>query len=48
MSPGLAVAELPFELTGFDLKQHWHRRFDNDPRHKWFRGQLAGLFARRP
>jgi DNA-binding transcriptional LysR family regulator len=46
MSPGLAVAELPFELTGFDLKQHWHQRFDNDPRHKWLRQQLAGLFTR--
>jgi DNA-binding transcriptional LysR family regulator len=47
MSPGLAVAELPFELTGFDLKLHWHRRFDNDTRHKWLREQLAVLFTRR-
>ncbi len=47
LSPGLAVADLPFELTGFDLKQHWHRRFDNDPRHKWWRDQLGALFTRR-
>jgi DNA-binding transcriptional LysR family regulator len=47
MSPGLAVAELPFDLTGFDLKLHWHRRFDNDPRHRWLREELAVLFTRR-
>jgi DNA-binding transcriptional LysR family regulator len=46
MSPELAVAELPFDLSGFDLKQHWHRRFDNDPRHTWLRDQLATTIRR--
>jgi DNA-binding transcriptional LysR family regulator len=38
------VAALPpFDLT-YDLKLHWHRRFDNEPRSIWLREQLAGAF----
>jgi DNA-binding transcriptional LysR family regulator len=34
------VASLPpFDMT-YDLKIHWHRRFDNDPRNIWVREQL--------
>jgi DNA-binding transcriptional LysR family regulator len=34
------VASLPpFDIT-YDLKIHWHRRFDNDPRNIWLRDQL--------
>jgi DNA-binding transcriptional LysR family regulator len=39
-----AVAALPpFDLT-YDLKLHWHRRFDNEPRSVWLREQLAAAF----
>ena len=50
MSPQLAVAQPPFELPGFDLKLHWHRRFDTEPRSRWFREVLSELFRedRRP
>jgi DNA-binding transcriptional LysR family regulator len=44
MSSQLAVALPPFEITGFDLKLHWHRRFDNEPRNRWLREQLVGVF----
>jgi len=44
MSSQLAIALPPFEITGFDLKLHWHRRFDNEPRNRWLREQLAGVF----
>ena len=44
MSPQLAVAQPPFELPGFDLKLHWHRRFDTEPRNRWFRDVLSELF----
>jgi len=44
MSPQLAVAQPPFELPGFDLKLHWHRRFDTEPRNRWFREVLNELF----
>jgi DNA-binding transcriptional LysR family regulator len=38
------VAALPpFDLT-YDLKLHWHRRFDNEPRSMWLREQLASVF----
>jgi DNA-binding transcriptional LysR family regulator len=38
------VAALPpFDAT-YDLKVHWHRRFDNEPRSIWLREQLAMVF----
>jgi DNA-binding transcriptional LysR family regulator len=38
------VAALPpFDVT-YDLKLHWHRRFDNEPRSVWLREQLAAAF----
>ena len=39
----VAAALPPFELT-YDLKLHWHRRFDNEPRSVWLRDQLAAVF----
>jgi len=44
LSPDLAVAMPPLDIAGFDLKQHWHRKFHNDPRNKWLREQVAQLF----
>jgi DNA-binding transcriptional LysR family regulator len=42
----LVAALPPFQLT-YDLKMHWHRRFDNDPRNVWLREQLLLAFRRR-
>jgi DNA-binding transcriptional LysR family regulator len=39
----VAAALPPFDLT-YDLKLHWHRRFDNEPRSMWIREQLAAAF----
>jgi DNA-binding transcriptional LysR family regulator len=39
----LAAALPPFDLT-YELKLHWHRRFDNEPRSIWLRDQLAAVF----
>ena len=39
-----AVAMPPFDLAGFDVKQHWHRRFHHDSRSKWLRNRVAELF----
>jgi DNA-binding transcriptional LysR family regulator len=39
----LAAALPPFDIA-YDLKLHWHRRFDNDPRSIWLREQLAAVF----
>jgi DNA-binding transcriptional LysR family regulator len=48
MSPELAVAAPPFEAPTFDLKLHWHRRFDNEARSRWLRDQLAVVFREDP
>ena len=42
----VAAALPPFDLT-YDLKLHWHRRFDNEPRSIWLREQLAAVFKDR-
>jgi DNA-binding transcriptional LysR family regulator len=38
------VAALPPFDINYDLKLHWHRRFDNEPRSLWLREQLADVF----
>ena len=44
LSPELAIVQPPFEISGFDLKQHWHRKFHSDSRNQWIRKQVAQLF----
>jgi DNA-binding transcriptional LysR family regulator len=39
-----AVAMPPFDVAGFDVKQHWHRKFHHDARSAWLRRQVAELF----
>jgi DNA-binding transcriptional LysR family regulator len=43
LTPQVVAALPPFELS-YDLKLHWHRRFDNEPRSMWLREQLAIIF----
>jgi DNA-binding transcriptional LysR family regulator len=38
------LVQPPLKIPSFDLKQHWHRRFHDDPRHQWLRGVVAELF----
>jgi len=38
------VALPPLEVGGFDVKQHWHRKFHHDARSQWLRRQVAELF----
>jgi DNA-binding transcriptional LysR family regulator len=42
--PDLAVARPPFDIGGFDVNQHWHRKFHTDARSKWIRKQVTQLF----
>jgi len=44
MSRDLALAMPPFDIAGFDVKQHWHRKYHSDPRNRWLREQVANLF----
>jgi DNA-binding transcriptional LysR family regulator len=40
----IMLVEPPLPLPRFDLRQHWHRKFHNDPRVGWLRGVVTGLF----
>ena len=44
LSSELVIARPPFDIEGFDLKQHWHRKYHNDSRNQWLRRQVAQLF----
>jgi DNA-binding transcriptional LysR family regulator len=44
LSPDLAIMRPPFEVGGFDVKQHWHRKFHHDSRSQWMRKVVAQLF----
>lgn len=45
--PGTRIRALrpPFETPPILLRQHWHRRFQNDARHRWLRGVVRELFS---
>jgi DNA-binding transcriptional LysR family regulator len=42
------LVQPPLKIPTFDLKQHWHRKFHDDARHKWLRGMVAELFKDDP
>jgi DNA-binding transcriptional LysR family regulator len=43
LTSSVVAALPPFEVN-YDLKLHWHRRYDNEPRNRWLRDQLASVF----
>ena len=47
LTSGVVTALPPFDIS-YDLKIHWHRRFDNDPRSVWLREQLAIVLRTHP
>ena len=40
----IKIVEPPLTIPSFDLKQHWHRKFHNDPKIIWLRSVVAELF----
>ena len=40
----ITIVEPPLPLPRFDLRQHWHRKFHNDPRGSWLRSIVSELF----
>lgn len=38
----------PLAIPTFDLRQHWHRKYHQDPRNVWLRGLIAELFSNDP
>jgi DNA-binding transcriptional LysR family regulator len=41
---GVKLVALPFNPGSFEVNQHWHRRYQQDARHRWLRQQVAMLF----
>ncbi len=35
----------PFDIPRIPVRQHWHRRFQNDPRNRWLRSIVRELFT---
>lgn len=35
----------PYKIPKFPIQQHWHRRYDQDPRNRWLRELVASLFG---
>lgn len=40
----IQVIKPPINIPSFEIKQHWHERFHNDPANRWMRQQIAKLF----
>jgi DNA-binding transcriptional LysR family regulator len=38
---------LPFDISDYQIKQHWHERSHHDAAHRWLRAQLTDLFLER-
>ncbi|HEU4589569.1 MAG TPA: LysR family transcriptional regulator [Steroidobacteraceae bacterium] len=41
----IRIAQPPVRVPRIDLKLHWHRNFQRDPKNKWLRELVAGLFT---
>lgn len=42
------VLPVPYELPGYEVKQHWHERFNSDSGNAWLRKTVAGLLGGSP
>jgi DNA-binding transcriptional LysR family regulator len=41
----IRIAQPPMRTPKIDLKMHWHRNFQRDPKNKWLRELVADLFT---
>ncbi|MFH1043704.1 MAG: LysR family transcriptional regulator [Pseudomonadota bacterium] len=39
------VLKLPLAMPGFEVRLHWHQRFDQDPANRWLREVMTELYA---
>jgi DNA-binding transcriptional LysR family regulator len=42
---GFRIFEPPMPLPTYEIKQHWHERFQNDPGHRWLRALVGELLT---
>jgi DNA-binding transcriptional LysR family regulator len=40
----IKLLSVPFEIPPYQIMQHWHERYSQDPANRWFRNQIAELF----
>lgn len=40
----IKVLDVPFEIPCYQIMQHWHERYSQDPANRWVRTQMADLF----
>ncbi len=45
MHMNIRIAQPPMRTPKIDLKLHWHRNFQGDPKNKWLRELVASLFT---
>ena len=41
------ILGLPFRPPVFSVRQYWHKRVNQDPKHKWLRTEMINLFNKR-
>jgi len=41
----IRIAQPPMRTPRIDLKMHWHRNFQRDPKNRWLRELVASLFT---
>ena len=41
----IRIAQPPMRTPKIDLKQHWHRNYQRDPKSRWLRDLVAALFT---
>lgn len=41
---GIKTVELPIRMPSFEIKQHWHERYHQDPSNRWLRALIAEIF----
>jgi len=45
-SAELRVHPCPFPIPTFEVRQHWHERYNAEPGNRWLRGVIAQLFQK--
>jgi DNA-binding transcriptional LysR family regulator len=40
----IKALDVPFEIPCYQIMQHWHERYSQDPANRWLRAQMADLF----
>jgi DNA-binding transcriptional LysR family regulator len=43
-SGAIKLLALPFDMPVYDIAQHWHERYSQDPANRWLRAAIAELF----